>query len=145
MKLFYTYRLDVSVWIDEELGGGATISDDDYLEGAPELLIEVAASSASYNLHEKQNAYRRNNIEEYLVLQVYEQETMWYRWHEGTYQPIKPDARGILRSEMLPGLWLDPAKFWTGDLSGVLAVLQAGITSPEHAAFVGRLPQILRK
>ncbi|MCB0061715.1 MAG: Uma2 family endonuclease, partial [Caldilineaceae bacterium] len=142
-----TYRMDtdnepqpdISVWIDEALGGGATISDDDYLEGAPELLIEVAASSAAYDLHEKQNAYRRNGIQEYLVLQVYEQATTWYRWHAGEYREIQPDNHGILRSELFPGLWLDPAKFWAGDLAGVLSVLQTGMATEEHGEFVNEL------
>ncbi len=36
-----------------EIGGQSQITADDYLEGAPELIVEVAASSASYDLHEK--------------------------------------------------------------------------------------------
>jgi Uma2 family endonuclease len=138
-----TYRMDtdnepqpdVSVWIDPALGGGAFVNDEDYLEGTPELLIEVAASSAAYDLHEKLHAYRRNGIQEYLVLQVYEQATTWYRWQEGEYQEIPPDAEGILRSARFPGLWFDPAKFWAGDLAGVLAVLQAGLAIEAHQAF----------
>jgi len=130
---------DLSVWIDEPLGGQATVSDDDYLEGAPELLIEVAASTAAYDLHDKLNVYRRNGVQEYLVLQMYEQKVTWYRWQEGTYQPITPDEQGVLHSQVLPGLWLDPARFWAGDLAGVLAVLRQGLDSPEHADFVRTL------
>lgn len=130
---------DLSVWIDNALGGQATVSDDDYLEGAPELLIEIAASSAAYDLHDKLNAYRRNGVQEYLVLQVYERQAVWYRWYEGSYQPMAPDEHGILHSQVLPGLLLDPARFWAGDLAGVLAVLRQGLDSPEHADFVRTL------
>lgn len=130
---------DLSVWIDELFGGQATVSDDDYLEGAPELLIEVAASTAAYDLHDKLNAYCRNGVQEYLVLQIYEQKVTWYRWQEGRYQPMTPDEQGVLRSQVLPGLWLDPARFWAGDLAGVLAVLRQGLASPEHVEFVSAL------
>lgn len=130
---------DLSVWLDEPLGGQATVSDDDYLEGAPELLIEVAASTAAYDLHDKLNVYRRNGVQEYLVLQVYERQAVWYRWHEGRYQPMAPDEQGLLRSQVFPGLWLDPARFWAGDLAGMLAVLRQGLASPEHADFVRTL------
>src|SRR5438874_11147333 len=39
---------------------GPHITSDDYVEGPPQLVVEVAASSASYDLHEKLRAYRRN-------------------------------------------------------------------------------------
>lgn len=130
---------DVSVWLDEAVGGQAHVDVDDYLAGAPELLIEVAASTAAYDLYEKQRVYRRNGIQEYLVLQVYEQVTTWFRLQDGEYQPLLPDALGILRSQVFPGLWLDSAKFWAGDLAGVLAALQAGIAADEHLTFVAEL------
>lgn len=130
---------DISVWIDEALGGRAMISTDDYLEGAPELLIEVAASTAAYDLHDKLHAYRRNRVQEYLVLLVHEKKVIWYQWQEGSYQPMPPDAQGILRSQIFPGLWLDPVRFGAGDMSGVLAVLRQGIDSPEHADFLQTL------
>ena len=129
---------DISVWIDETLGGQATVSDDDYLEGAPELLIEVAASTAAYDLHDKFHAYRRNGIQEYLVLQVYEREAVWYHWQEGAYVPMTPDDQGVLRSQIFPGLWLDAGALIRGDMTRVLAVLQQGLASPEHAAFIKR-------
>lgn len=144
-----TYRMDVdnepqpdiSVWLDKKLGGGAYVSADDYLEGTPELLIEVAASTVAYDLYEKKHAYRRNGILEYLVLQVYEQVTTWYSWHKGEYREIQPDAQGVLQSVLFPGLWLDTAKFWAGDLAGVLMILQTGIGSTEHGTFVKELQQ----
>ncbi len=96
---------DVAVWIDETLGGQARIADDDYLTGVPELIVEVAASSAAYDLHEKLHVYRRNGVQEYLVLLPYEQQIVWYTWHEGGYVPLTPDAQGVLRSQIFPGLY----------------------------------------
>jgi Uma2 family endonuclease len=142
-----TYRLDednepqpdVSMWIDQPASGGAWIDENDYLTGAPELLIEVAASTAAIDMGDKKKAYQRIGVQEYLVLQVYEQKASWFTRRDGEYQEIMADAQGILRSNLFPGLWLDPAKFWAADLAGLIATLQAGLTSPEHAAFVAKL------
>ncbi len=130
---------DISVWIDRGPLARATVDEDDFLVGVPELLIEIAASSAAVDLTAKKNAYRRNGVQEYLVLQVYEQKTSWFVWNEGEYQEIQPDEDGLLRSRVFPGLWLDSAKFWAGDLAGLLAVVQQGISSKEHQEFIERL------
>src|ERR671927_233156 len=91
------------------LGGRSQIAPDGYLEGPPELIIEIAASSAAYDLHEKRRAYARNGVQEYLAIQVYERHVDWYALHDGVYEPLAPDANGILHSEIFPGLWLQPA------------------------------------
>lgn len=124
---------DVSVWLD---GGNAFVDDDDYLHGAPELIVEVAGSSAAIDLSDKLRAYRRNGVQEYLVLLTHEQATRWYRFQTGETEQLQPDADSILRSQVLPGLWLAAERFWQGDLAGVLAALNQGLATPEHAAFV---------
>ncbi|RIK37629.1 MAG: hypothetical protein DCC55_23700 [Chloroflexi bacterium] len=127
---------DVAVWIE---GGNAFVDDDDYLQGAPELIVEVAGSSAAIDLHDKLNAYRRNGVQEYLVLLTHEQEVRWFRFEQGETRVIEADEQGVLRSQVLPGLHLDVKRFWQGDLAGLLAVLQQGLASEERAAFVQRL------
>ncbi len=124
---------DVSVWRE---GRGDFVDDDDYLHGAPELIVEVAGSSASIDLGDKLRAYRRNGVQEYLVLLTHEQEAQWYRFVAGETSQLAPDAQGILRSQALPGLWLATTEFWAGNLASVLTVLQQGLATPEHAAFV---------
>ncbi len=133
---------DALLRLDSVLGGCSRITPDDYLAGPPELVVEIAASSAAYDLHDKRRVYQRSGVQEYLALQVYEQEATWFALREGVYESLAPDAAGILRSEVFPGLWLDPAAFWTGDLAAVLATLQQGLASPEHAAFVARLQAV---
>ena len=141
-----TLRLDVDtevqpdacMWID---GGRVQISEDDYLEGAPELIIEVAASSASYDLHDKLGAYQRNRVQEYLVLLAYEQRARWHVWADEAYQMLQPDEQGALRSQVFPGLHFHPSRFWAGDLAGVLEVLKNGLETTEHATFVRDLQQ----
>lgn len=124
---------DVAVWLDN---GNAFISDDDYLEGAPELIVEIASSSAAIDLHAKLNVYRRNGVQEYLVLLPEEQTCKWYCWQDGDTVEIMPDADGVMKSQIFPGLWLAPERFWQGDVAGLLAVLQNGVNSSEHIRFV---------
>jgi Uma2 family endonuclease len=124
-----------------EYGGRARIDEDDYVAGAPELVVEVAASSASYDLHDKLHVYRRNGTPEYLVWRVLDDAIDWFVLREGNYERLAPGADGIHRSEVFPGLWLDAAALLRGDLMAVLQVLQQGLASPEHAAFVARLQQ----
>jgi Uma2 family endonuclease len=130
---------DVCLWLDEQQGGQVRISDEGLLLGAPELVIEVAASSAAYDLHQKLRVYQRNGVPEYLVLIAYEQEVHWYQLVEGVYQSIEPDEKGILRSRLFPGLWLNPAHVWAGEFAAMQALVQEGLKSGEHAEFVEKM------
>ena len=130
---------DALLFIDPACGGQARIDADGYIEDAPELVAEVAASSASYDLHAKLRVYRRNGVREYIVWRVLDHEVDWFVLRAGQYERLPVDAEGLLRSEVFPGLWLDPAALLRGDLATVLAVVQRGLASPEHAAFVARL------
>ncbi len=130
---------DVFLIIRPEHGGQARIGEDDYVEGAPELVAEVAYSSVSYDLHDKLNAYRRNNVREYVVWRVLDEAVDWFVLREGRYDPLPSTAEGQYHSEVFPGLWLDPAALVRGDMATVLQVAQQGIAAPEHAAFVDGL------
>jgi Uma2 family endonuclease len=130
---------DADLRIDEVCGGQAVVGSDDYLEGAPELVVEISASSASYDLREKQEAYRRNGVREYIVWSVYEQQVQWFSLEAGEYVRLQPDEAGTLRSHVFPGLWLNVPALLQDDLAGVLSRLQEGLASPEHAEFVKRL------
>jgi len=130
---------DALLRIEPEVGGNSRISDDDYVEGTPELIAEIAASSASYDLNDKLNAYRRNGVQEYIVWQIYENRLDWFRLQEGRYVALHPDEAGIIRSEIFPGLWLAVNALREGDMARVLAVLQQGLQTAKHQAFVKRL------
>ncbi len=130
---------DAMLRIREEYGGQSRQSEDDYLIGAPELIVEIAASSAAYDLHEKLRVYRRTGVKEYVVLLTLELGTVWYRLNEGRYDVVSPDEDGIYRSTVFPGLHFHSANFWADDVAGQLAVLQAGIATPAHADFVAAL------
>jgi Uma2 family endonuclease len=127
------------LFIQPELGGKVKIDEDGYIEGAPDLVAEVAASSASYDLHDKLNAYRRNGVREYVVWRVYNHQIDWYVLREGSYELLTAGPDGLLRSTVFPGLYLDPAAMLRGDLARVFAVVQQGLDTPEHADFVAHL------
>jgi Uma2 family endonuclease len=130
---------DAMLFINPACGGQTRISDDDYVELAPELVAEVSSSSVSFDLHTKLNVYRRNGVKEYIVWRVLESEIDWFVLRSGKYELQTPNERGLHCSEVFPGLWLDPVAMIRGDMAQVLAVLQQGLVSPEHAAFVAKL------
>ncbi len=140
-----TVRLDADneyqpdVLLRLKTGGRSRVSDDDYIEGAPELIIEIAASSASIDLHEKKRAYRRAGVQEYIVWEVYDEQIEWFILREGEYVLLKPDENGVCASEVFPGLRLAVTALLQGDLAAVMAEVQKGLASPEHTAFAASL------
>lgn len=122
-----------------EQNGRSFISEDDYIEGSPELIVEVAASSASYDLHDKLRVYRRNGVQEYVVWRTYSQQIDWFYLQDGEYQSLMVDELGIFRSRQFPGLWLASEALLSGNLGEVLRVLGQGISSPEHGEFMASL------
>ena len=130
---------DLQLRILPEQGGQSRVSADDFVEGAPELIVEVAASSASYDLHSKMNTYRRNGVREYVVVLPEDKQVRWFVLHEGRFVDLQPDATGIFRSQVFAGLWLDAPALVAGNLAQVKAVLQHGLATSEHAAFVQKL------
>ena len=120
-------------------GGQSRTSADNYVEGAPELCVEVTASTASYDLYEKLRAYRRNGVREYIVWRVLDGEIDWFVLTSGRYEPQVPDGDGVLRSTLFPGLWLDAQALLRGDMAAVRRRLDEGVRTAEHAAFVHRL------
>jgi len=132
---------DAVLLIDAQAGGQSHLSQDGYVEGAPEMVAEIAASSATVDLGDKKRAYRRNGIQEYLVWQVFEQRIDWFHLEAEEYINLHPDAAGVIQSQVFPGLWLDQSALLAGDMQQVLTVLQTGLNSVEHQAFVQQLAQ----
>jgi Uma2 family endonuclease len=122
-----------------EKAGGRAVLQEGYVVGGPELIAEVAASSASYDLHDKLNAYRRNGVREYIVWRVWDQAIDWFILHERRFERLHPGDDGVYRSQVLPGLWLDANAVIAGDLARALAVLQTGLADPAHRTFVAEL------
>jgi Uma2 family endonuclease len=122
-------------------GGQSRIDADGFIDGAPELVAEIASSSAAYDLHQKLGVYRRHGVREYIVWRVPDGAIDWFVLREGRYDRLAPDARGIYKSEVFSGLWLDAAAMVRGDVAAALQVLGQGLVSREHGEFVARLRQ----
>lgn len=132
---------DIVLIVDEAAGGQARLTEDGYLEGTPELIVEIAASSASIDSGSKKQAYRRNGVLEYIIWQSFENQLEWYQLVEGEYRLLLPDADGVIRSRVFPGLWLVVEAVLNNQMRQVLDGLQAGLRSPEHQAFLQQLGQ----
>ncbi|MGF1490958.1 MAG: Uma2 family endonuclease [Microcoleaceae cyanobacterium] len=130
---------DALLRIDEAHRGQSQISEDDYVEGAPELIVEIASSSASYDLYDKLRVYRRNQVQEYIVWRVEDRAVDWFSLQAGEYVALKPDSVGVIQSRTFPGLNLQIDALLAGNLAQVLATLQRGIASDEHQEFVEKL------
>jgi Uma2 family endonuclease len=113
---------DACLW--REMPEGPHLDVRGFIEGAPQLVVEIAASSASYDLHDKKEAYRRAGVPEYIVWRVTNGAIDWFRLRDGEYVLVAPDARGVIESEAFPGLRLDVPKMLAGDMAGVLAALE---------------------
>ncbi len=130
---------DGAMFIEPALGGQVVVSWDDYLEGAPELIVEIAASSAAYDLGDKKAAYLRNGVQEYIVWQMYENRLDWFVIEEDEYVSLLPDGDGVIRSRVFPGLWLLVNALLSEDMAQVGQIAQQGVASAEHQAFVEAL------
>jgi len=136
---------DVLLRILPECGGTTTRDDNDYLVGAPELIVEVSRASAGNDLGPKLRAYRASGVKEYLVWRTEDELIEWFVLKRKNYVLLQPHPDGTRRSVTFPGLWLDYAALIAGNLKGVRAALQRGIESPEHAAFVAKLAQAAKR
>lgn len=130
---------DALLRLDTDRGGRSTVGPEDYVEGPPELVVEIALSSAAYDLHDKMRIYRRNGVQEYLVWQVYDKRIDWWELRDEVYTALPADEHGIIRSRVFSGLWLHANALLKGDMAQVLATLQQGLQSNEHAAFQRKL------
>ena len=130
---------DLYLRIHPDAGGQTTTTaEKGYVVGAPELVVEIAASSTNIDLKAKLTAYRRNGAREYVVVRVYDEVVDWFILKGSTYERVVA-TDGVFRSETFPGLWLHAEALVSGDLATLLRVLQQGLATPEHAAFVARL------
>jgi Uma2 family endonuclease len=130
-----TLQPDALLRLLPERGGRTRENAEGYLLGLPELVVEIAATSASIDLRDKLRAYRRSGVLEYLVWRTAEHRFDWFCLEEDEYQAQTPDAHGLLRSRTFPGLVLALQPLLDLDTAAVLAALETGLASNAHAAF----------
>jgi Uma2 family endonuclease len=121
--------------------GGQSHDEKGLSVGAPELAAEIAGSSARLDLGPKRDLYAAAGVREYIVVLIDEKRVLWLRLEGDVYREIAPDADGILRSQVFPGLWLDPNALLNHDAARLIDVLELGLRSPEHGGFVKKLAE----
>jgi Uma2 family endonuclease len=142
---------NTTVWVDENSEvqpdnmlivlpefGGHLNWEGGYSSGAPEFVAEIAYSSEAYDLHSKLRLYERAGVGEYFVLLLRERQAAYFMRQNDRFQRVAA-LDGAFKSQIFPGLWLDEAGMIEGDSAKVLATLQHGLATPEHADFVQRL------
>lgn len=134
---------DLALRLLPEYGGQSQVDEDEYLRGAPELLAEVVYSSRAIDLNQKREDYERAGVQEYLVYSIEERQLYWF--HFAKAEMLRPNRRGVSRSLVFPGLWIDNAGLVARDSARVIEVAQQGIANRAHSAFVKRLQAARRK
>ncbi len=119
--------------------GGQTHDLGIYIGGAPELVVEVAASSRAIDLGAKLVDYERAGVREYVVVTLDPDDVFWHVRRDDRLVRVPPDADGLYRSGVFPGLWLDPVALLADDGPALVAALEGGLATEGHAAFVARL------
>ena len=95
-------------------GGTSWLDSEHYVNGSPEFVAEVSASSASYDLHAKKDLYREVGVREYLVWQTEENVVQAWTLRDGQYVAIEPDSDGRIHSLVFPGMVIDPGVLFAG-------------------------------
>jgi Uma2 family endonuclease len=136
---------DACLFIVPESGGQVYLDEDEYLNGAPELIVEVSSATESIDLHRKKLDYQKAGVREYVVLALRMQQVFWFVRQRGKYKEVPLPTDGVFHSRAFPGLWLEAEAVLRNQRPRVLAVLRQGLASPEHAAFVARLAKQTKK
>jgi Uma2 family endonuclease len=130
---------DGCLYISPECGGQTAEDSDGFLVGAPELLAEIAWSTESIDLNAKKTDYEKAGVREYIVVALRMKRVFWFIRRRSKFRELTAGADNVYRSEVFPGLWLDPAALLSGDSKRILAVVRQGIASPEHAVFYSQI------
>jgi len=130
---------DAALLIEAAAGGQSRVDEDGYIAGAPELVVEVAASSAARDLQRKFHAYWRNGVREYVVWRTLDNRIDWFELADGQFKPKLPDSKGLIHSTVFPGLRLAVPELLANNVAGALEALNEGIGSNPHKAFAARL------
>jgi Uma2 family endonuclease len=124
--------------IEPECGGQVRVKED-FIHGAPEWMAEVASSTEAIDLHLKKADYEKAGVKEYVVVALRQQRVFWFVSRKSQFEELALAPDGIFRSEVFPGLWLDPNALLNLDAKRLHRVLQRGLKTKEHAAWVAEL------
>lgn len=129
---------DVFLRLTPERGGQCIKADDGYVDGPPELCMEIANSSAGTDLFLKRDLYEEHGVREYVVWLPAADRAVIHRLRDGKFnrQTIEAsDPAPVFDSEVFPGLRIDFGRLAASDLAGAFEALQTALETPEHTAF----------
>jgi len=82
---------------------GQTREEDEYIVGSPELIVEIASSTESIDLHRKLRDYQKAKVREYVVVVTRQARVFWFVSRESQFEDLPLGTDGIYRSETFPG------------------------------------------
>jgi hypothetical protein len=106
--------------------GQTRFDDEGYIIGPPEMVVEMAGSSASYDFGEKRDVYEAAGVGEYLVFEPIEGRIQWWRSEGGRFVDILL-AAGVYKSVLFPGLWLDADALRSANALQLIETLRSGM------------------
>jgi Uma2 family endonuclease len=133
---------DLLMLLPVELGSGATVNEKGYVEGPPDFIAEVSASTVSIDLHGKLRAYQKSGVKEYVVWRVREAAVDWFVLQDGKYIPLAADENGVYRSQVFPGLWLNVPALLRRDAKALWATLDEGMATSDYREFAARVAAV---
>ena len=93
---------DAALIIDPAYSGQTGIAADGYAIGAPELIVEVASSSASIDLHAKRRDYEQAGVLEYVVVVLRQCVVRWFVLQAGAYREASAGSGASSRRPYFP-------------------------------------------
>ena len=88
-----------------------------YLDGPADLAVEIVSpDSRTRDRTEKFREYERAGVREYWLIDPLQRTAEIYRLSgSGVYEPVPLGEPPRLRSEVIPGLWIDPEWLWADE------------------------------
>ncbi len=105
------------------------------------MCLPVAHTSRYTDLGPKFEEYEHAQVLEYVVVALEPDQLFWFVLRDGRFIDLPLGSDGIYRSEVFPGLWLDPRALLAHDTRRLRAVLDLGFATSEHRDFVARLAE----
>lgn len=133
---------DLLLRVVPDRGGKPRDTYDQYVEGPPELICEIAHSSRAIDLNLKRTRYERTGVLEYIVFCINPREVRWFDFAGKT--TLQHDNNGVFRSNVFPGLWICNQALLDRNYQKVMAVLNQGLKTADHETFCSRLASSAR-
>jgi Uma2 family endonuclease len=106
-------------------GARAHIIKPTYVEGAPDLVIEIVSpDSGSRDRREKFFEYEKAGVKEYWIIDPLAKRVELYVLKGRKYEQRSEETGGVLRSVVLSGFFLKPKWLWQRPLPNVLKTLR---------------------